>query len=306
MKQYFLGVDVGGTNIKLGITNYSGRILHRANLETKGYIRNRVRLIKALIQGIEGLIGRNHLKEKDFLGIGIGLPGLVDPVKGLVKFLPNIPDWRDVPLQKIFEKALRIPTRLENDVNMITLGEWKFGAGRGYRNLLCMTLGTGVGGGLILNNQLYRGEAYAAGELGHIPINEVGPVCNCGGRGCFERYVGNRYLLRRIAAIFKRQDLTIEDVYCLAEKGDRRATLFWKETAEHIGNALTGIVNVLNPPLIVVGGGVANNAKFLFPTIRRVLKSRAMKVQATMVKIVRARLGNDAGILGAQVLLTFS
>jgi len=185
---------------------------------------------------------------------------------------------------------------------MITLGEWKFGAGRGYKNLLCMTLGTGVGGGLILNNALYRGEGFVAGEIGHIPLNENGPLCNCGGRACFERAVGNQILLARIKKIFGR-DFSIESVHALAHNGDRRALKFWEETATHIGNGLVGVVNVLNPPLIIIGGGVANNERFLFQTISRVIKARAMKVQAAMVKIVRAKLGNDAGIIGAQVLV---
>ena len=303
MKKFYIGVDIGGTNIKFGITNSQGVVRFRSNLETRGYLSDRRHLIEALIDSVQGLVHGSGLKCRDIAGIGIGLPGLIDPEKGLVKFLPNIPGWRDVPLKKIFERSTGIPTALENDVNMITLGEWKFGAGQGYQNLICMTLGTGVGGGLILNNQLYRGEGYVAGELGHIPINEKGPVCNCGGFACFERTVGNRYLTQRIATIFRRRDLQIEDDFRLAINGNARAIKFWDETATHIGNALTGIVNVLNPPLIIIGGGIANNERFLFKKIREVIARRAMRVQSRMVKIVRAALGNDAGILGAQVLV---
>lgn len=302
MNKYSLGIDVGGTNIKVGVTSLSGKILHRAAFETGPYLQNRQHLIAALVGAVKKMMTRPGLSRKNCIGIGVGLPGLVDPQKGVVKFLPNIPGWRNVPLQSILEKELRVLTRIENDVNMITLGEWEFGAGQGYRNLICMTLGTGVGGGLILNNELYRGEGFVAGELGHIPINEKGPACNCGGFACFEGAVGNRQLLRSIRSFFHKE-LTIQDMFRYAQAGDRRALKFWEETARHIGNALTGVVNVLNPPLIIIGGGVSHNAKYLFPTIRRVILSRAMKVQAAMVRIVRARLGDDAGIIGAQVLV---
>ena len=220
----------------------------------------------------------------------------------MVRYLPNIPGWRDVPLKKILEKKLKIAVRLDNDVNMITLGEWRFGAGKGSRNLVCLTLGTGVGGGLIINNSLYRGEGFAAGELGHMPVNEQGPVCGCGGWGCLESYVGNARLMARAAKLMKKSPMALEEMFRLANQGNRRAVEFWHETAEHIGNGLVGLVNLLNPRKIIIGGGVSNNHKFLFPMIRSIIQRRAMDTQARMVKIVRAQLGSDAGLLGAWVL----
>ena len=226
----------------------------------------------------------------------------MDPIKGIVLFLPNIPGWENVQLKKILEKKLKIPTFIENDVNVIALGEWKFGAGKGTKNMICMTLGTGVGGGLILNDELYRGEGYAAGEIGHMPLNEEGPACNCGGFGCFERYVGNSSISARAEEVFHRR-LAPQQVGDLARAGKAEAFEFWKEIAVHIGNGLIGVVNLLNPPLIVIGGGVSNNYPFLEETIKATIKKRAMKVQSAMVKIVRAKLGDDAGIFGAKVLV---
>ncbi|MBI5415634.1 MAG: ROK family protein, partial [Candidatus Omnitrophica bacterium] len=162
--------------------------------------------------------------------------------------------------------------------------------------------GTGVGGGLILNNALYRGEGFVAGEIGHIPLNEVGPSCNCGGYACFERYVGNRTLLAKAARLF-RKDIRLQDIFPLARRGEPRALRFWKETAVHIGNALVGVINLLNPRLVIIGGGVANNFRFMGPTIRKIIRQRAMKVQKKMVRVVRAKLGDDAGILGAHILV---
>lgn len=303
MKHYTVGIDVGGTNIKFGLVSRLGSVLAKTSLDTKQFRRNKQKLINALIEEINNLICSKNLKFKDILGIGFGLPGLIDSKKGVVNFLPNVPGWKNVPLKAIVQKKLRIPTFIDNDVNLMTLGEWKFGAGRGCKNMLCMTLGTGVGAGLVLNSALYRGEGFVAGELGHMPLNERGPNCNCGGWGCFERYVGNGRLLLNARKIFKNKNIQLPDVYKLANSGNVRAISFWNDTAVHIGNALVGVVNLLNPRLIVIGGGVSNNYKFLGTTINAIIKKRAMTIQAKMVKVVRAKLGDDAGIIGAQVLV---
>ena len=245
MKKYILGVDVGGTNIKLGVIDKTGSIISRSRLDTKSYIRSKNKLIEAVITEINDMFSSCNLKKSHFVGVGIGLPGLVDPINGIVKFLPNIPGWKNVPLKKIFEKQLFLPAYIENDVNMITLGEWKYGAGKGVSDMICLTLGTGVGSGLILDGKLYRGAGYAAGELGHIPLNEKGPQCGCKGYGCLESYVGNQRLQERAAKIFKRKQIVLEEVTDLAEQGNLRAKEFWQETASHIGNALTGVVNLL-------------------------------------------------------------
>lgn len=303
MKNFTVGVDIGGTNVKLGLVNSSGKVVARSNFATRSYVNDRSKFIDALAHEIQSLIASNGLHKKDVRGIGIGLPGLLNPVTGVVIFLPNIPNWENVPLKRILEKRSGIRTFLGNDVKLITLGEWKFGAGIGYKNLVCITLGTGVGSGLVLNNELYMGEGFVAGEIGHMPLNEDGPVCSCGSYACFQAYVGNRQLLERAGKILHKKDLTFLDLRRLARRGDRRALAFWKEAATRIGINLVGVVNLLNPPLIIIGGGVSNNHEFLFSTIRRVIKRRAMSVHAAMVKIVRTKLGDDAGIIGAQVLV---
>jgi len=303
MKRYTVGVDVGGTNIKLGLVNSSGEIMARDFLETKQFYKNKRRLIDAVGQKIVLLLESKNLGLKQVAGIGFGLPGLVDPQKGIVNFLPNIEGWRNVPLRKIAQDQLKVPVCIDNDVNMITLGEWRYGAGQGYHNLMCMTLGTGVGAGLILNDTLYRGEGYVAGELGHMPLNECGPKCNCGGWGCFETYVGNGRLLHKASKVFKNKKIELPDIYQLASEGNQKALKFWKDTAGHIGNGLIGIVNLLNPRLIIIGGGVSNNFTFLKKEINTIIRDRAMKVQAKMVRVVRAQLGDDAGIIGAHVLV---
>ncbi len=303
MKKYVVGVDVGGTNIKLGVVHPDGHVIARNHFATKPFASSKIKLITALAHYIEAILKAQGIPKKNVAGIGIGLPGLIDHDKGIVRFLPNIPGWRNVPLRSILQKKVGLPVPIDNDVKLITLAEWKFGAGRGESNLICITLGTGVGSGLILNNSLYRGEANAAGELGHVPLNEAGPICNCGGQACFEAYVGNRRLYALADSMMKSTGMTTEKMFALANKGNKQALLFWKTAATHIGHGLVGVVNLLNPKLIIIGGGVANNEKYLFKTIQAVIKKRAMHVQGGMVRIKRAKFGDDAGIIGAQVLV---
>jgi len=304
MKKYVVGVDVGGTNIKLGVVGPSGQVIVRNSFATKPFASSRIKLIDALAREIEASIISAGLTKKQIAGVGIGFPGLVDYEKGVVRFLPNIPGWSNVHLKSILQKEIKLPVFVDNDVKIITLAESKFGAGRGVKNLVCMTLGTGVGAALILNGELYRGEDNAAGELGHVPLNEHGPKCNCGGFGCFEAYVGNRALLALASRVMGKKGISIEDTFALAQKGNKKALLFWKTAAQHIGNGLVGIVNLLNPRMIIIGGGISHNEKFLFKTIADTIQSRAMSLQGSAFKVRRAQFKDDAGIIGAYVLVT--
>jgi len=304
MKHYVVGVDVGGTNIKLGVVAPSGQVIVRTSFATKPFASSRIKLIAAIAQEIEASIITAGLTKDKIAGVGIGLPGLVDYEKGIVRFLPNIPGWNKVPLKAILQKKIKLPVYVDNDVKIITLAESKFGAGRGVKDLVCLTLGTGVGAGLVLNGHLYRGEDNAAGELGHMPLNENGPKCNCGGFGCFETYVGNRALFALASKIMGKPGVSTEDMFALAQKKNKKALYFWKLAAQHIGNGLVGIVNLLNPRLIVIGGGISNNEKYLFKTITSTIRRRAMSLQGSAFKIKRAKFKDDAGIIGAYVLVT--
>jgi len=303
MGSFVVGLDIGGTNIKAGLVNSSGRVISRTNVPTKSFLRDKNKLIEAIVLSFRQIVRDNQLTPKDILGLGVGLPGLVDFKRGMVRTLTNIYGWKDVPFKKILEKVLQKPVFVDNDVNLMALGEWKFGAGRGYENIFCVTLGTGVGGAFILNNELYRGEGFTAGEFGHVPLNEQGPKCGCGGYGCLERYLGNRYLTKKAQEIFKIKNITLQKVGELAGRGDRKALDFWQDAAVHLGNGLVNVVNLLNPRRIVIGGGVANNFRFFAKTLKDTIKKRAMKIPAAMVQILPARLGEEAAIIGAQVLV---
>jgi len=304
MKQYVVGVDVGGTNIKLGIVSPKGEVIVRNSFATKPFASSRIKLITALAQEIKTSIITAGLTRHQIAGVGIGLPGLIDYEKGVVRILPNIPGWRNVHLKSILQEKINLPVFVDNDVKVITLAESKFGAGRGVGNLVCLTLGTGVGAGLILDGRLYRGEDNAAGELGHMPLNEHGPKCNCGGFGCFERYVGNQALYHLASQVMGKPNMSTEMMFEKALQGNKKALAFWKKAAEHIGNGLVGIVNLLNPRLIIIGGGISHNEKFLFKTITATIRKRAMSVQGAAFKITRAKFKDDAGIIGAYVLVT--
>lgn len=303
MSIYTIGVDVGGTNIKIGVLDASGQVIARKHFATKLIASSKIKLIDALAHHILDIIAKAGLKKKQVNGVGIGLPGPIDFKAGIVRFLPNIPGWKNVPLKQLLEDRLDVPVFIDNDVKLITLAEWQMGAGKGFKDLVCLTLGTGVGSGLVLGGRFYRGAHNAAGELGHLPLNEQGPKCNCGGFGCLESYIGNQPLVTRANEIMGSSDMSLEKMFGLANKNNTKALMFWKETATHLGNGLTAVVNLLNPQLIIIGGGVSNNHKYLFKAAQEVIDTRAMLTHRRKVKIVRAEFGNDAGIIGAQVLV---
>lgn len=313
---FAVGIDLGGTYTKLALVDTRGRISHRAKLSTAAY-GSRADLIAGIVFEVKAILKDARLSRTALLGVGIGVPGLVDFGRGFVYALTNIPGWKNTPLKRILEAKLGVPVLVDNDVNVMALGECKFGAGKGADDLVCVTLGTGVGGGIIIDGELYRGFTYSAGEVGHMPLKEEGLSCNCGGKGCLERYVGNRYLVEEIKGMIRGgrrtaitkivggdiSAITPEIISEAALKGDRLSLDFWKMTGKRIGITLVGIVNLLNPEAIIIGGGIAGAGEPLFKSIRRTVRERALRVPAAAVKIVKAKLGNDAGVIGAATLL---
>lgn len=313
--RYVVGVDVGATHTKIALLNLRGRILARDLFLTKRHKKNN--LIEAIACSLDKIAAERELRRKDILGLGIGVPGLVDFKKGLVFYFVNIPGWKNVPLKKYLGKETKLPIFVDNDVKVMALGELTFGAGKGYKNVICLTLGTGVGGAVIVDGRLYRGSSLVAGEIGHIPLNEKGPLCNCGNFGCLEAYVGREYFLNDVRSDLRRgaksivkkmtrNRLSVITPELLAEaaaKGDCFAQRKWEEMGTHVGNALVGVVNLLNPELIIIGGGMAEAGRFVFGPVQKTLNIRAMEVQGKAVKVVKAKLGNDAGTIGAAELV---
>lgn len=313
---YALGIDLGGTNTELALVNRRGKILVKQILNTRDYPTKRA-LLAVIIAKIEEILSSQGVKKGDILGIGIGVPGLVDSERGMVHYLVNIKGWKNVPLAKIIRERFNIPAFVDNDVNAATIAELKFGAGQGVKNLVCLTLGTGIGGGVVVNGELYRGSTLSAGELGHIPLEKDGLKCNCGGWGCIERYVGNNYLVENVKYQIRKgrrtmitklvnnklSKITPKIIDQAARQGDTFATEIWRDAGENLGIVLAGIVNFFNPEKIIIGGRMAKAGKILFDVIRKTVRLRAMKLPATKVKIVRAKLGEEAGTIGAAALV---
>ena len=300
-KKFIIGIDLGGTNLKIALLDLKYNIIYKNVLSTKGFVKKE-NLVLAIINSINGIIRNSNLNKKNILGVGLGLPGPIDIKRGLVHFFPNIPGWKEVKLKSILNKKLRLPIFLDNDANLMCLAEYKLGAGKLFKNVVCLTLGTGVGGGIIIDGKLYRGSSSLAGEIGHMPINEKGPRCTCGGFACLETYIGNNRIIKEARRLFKR-NISLEELSFLAKKQNNKAKAFWSKVAEHLGIALAGVVNLLNPDCIVIGGGVAGAGSILFDKVRETITKRAMSVQAKHVKLFKARLGNDAGVIGAAILV---
>jgi len=301
VKRFIIGIDLGGTNLKCALLDSSLKIKAKSSFSTKSF-DNKHKLIQGIIDSIDNFILNQGLPHSAILGVGIGVPGLVDTFKGIVHFLPNIPGWKEVKLKNILENKTKLPVFIDNDAKLMTLAEHEAGAAKNYKNALCLTLGTGVGGGLIINNLLYRGVNNAAGEVGHVPLNEKGPSCGCGAWACLETYVGNQRIIKEARKLFGSQ-ITLEGVSALARQNNSKAIIFWSQVGEKLGLALSGIVNLLNLDLVVIGGGVSYAGEVLFHKVRRTILLRAMRVQAKRVKVVKARLGSDAGIIGAGYLV---
>ena len=315
MTKFAIGIDLGGTYTKLALVDTNGRVSHRSKLSTTAY-GTRAGLVGAIVAEVRAMLWKASLSPKKVLGVGIGVPGIVDFRRGHVYYLTNVPGWKDTPLKKMLEAKLSLPVLVDNDVNLMALGESRFGAGKGAENLVCITLGTGVGGGIIIGGDLYRGSSFSAGEVGHMPLKEEGLPCGCGSYGCLERYVGNRYIVNELKAKIRRGSPTIikklvngdlsaltpEVISKAAQKRDRLSIDFWDTVGERIGVTLAGIVNLLNPERIIIGGGVADAGEFLFKSIRKTVNERALPVPGKAVKILKAKLGNDAGIIGAAAL----
>lgn len=305
------GVDFGGTNIKLGLVTREGRVIAQRMLLTRQHEQPR-----AFVEGVTAAFTALARATRSRLrAVGIGAPGLIDARRGRIHQLVNVPgDWRGVRLGALVERKLRCRCVIDNDVNVIALGEWSFGAGRGTQHSVYVTLGTGVGGGLVVNGRLVRGAIGSAGEIGHTNLALAGPRCACGRRGCLEAFVSTRAILRRArrairggAAVLRSLGaregaLTPEVVARAAASGDRAARQIWHEVGVCLGRGLANVINMLNPQRIVIGGGVAKAWRFFAPSMNATLEVYAFDASLSAVRVVRAQLGDRAGIVGGAVL----
>jgi glucokinase len=317
-KTFAVGVDVGATTIKAGIVDKKGKILEQWTSETKANKGPAV-VMQQIILTVDSLFKREGNKKACF-GVGVGMPGTVDPREGVVRYPPNFADWKEVQVVAGLQKAIGLPVRIENDANAAAIGEAKYGAPKTARDFLFVIWGSGVGGGVILDRKLYRGSNGGAGEIGHISIDYDGRQCNCGSKGCIESYIGQRYLSKRTKEILeaapndgfpsKIHDLVEGNLNKIepatisraAEDGDATAIAILQEAGELLGYALASAVNLLDVRIVVIGGGISAVPSFVYTAIENSLRSRVLKPHKPGVRVVRSELGNTAGMIGAASL----
>ena len=307
---YVIGVDLGATHIIVLVADLNGRVVARKDLDFAVSVGPQSGL-KQIADTVRLCMDDAGLRLEQVLALGLGVPGPVEYAQGRVIAPPIMPGWHGVALRSHLSEDLGIPVYLDNDANLGALSEYCRGAGRDYANLAYVKVGTGIGCGLILNGQLYRGELGSAGEIGHVTIDENGPPCKCGSYGCLESMAGGPAIALRaqqairagqftaLSNIHPVESITARDVALAAQTGDRLAQQLFAEAGKHIGVALSSLANLLNPGLIIIGGGVAQAGDILLDPIRKTMKQRALQSVAHSTQIVQSTLGRSTSALGA-------
>lgn len=287
--QQVIGIDLGGTAIKLGRFDWKGNCLQALTVPTPQPARPEA-VLAALIAAIEQLD-----PERQAVAIGVGTPGPADASGRIARVAINLEGWHDIPLADWLEAKTGRTTTLANDANCAGMGEYWLGAGRHFRHLILLTLGTGVGGAVILDGKLFVGHEGAAGELGLITLNPDGPECNSGNRGSLEQYASVR-------AIRRRTGLEPDQLGAKARAGDAEAIAFWQAYGRDLGAGLASLIYVLTPEAVIIGGGVSASAEFFFPAMQQELEQRVLPSSRAGLQILQAELGNQAGMVGAAKL----
>ena len=312
--RFIIGIDIGGTNLVVGSVAEDGSALYALESGPTHAETGADDVIDRLVAQVERVIAemRRLVPGAEILGLGVGAPGPLDTRTGIVLLTPNL-GWVDMPLRDRLEQRLGLPAALDNDANCAVLGEWWRGAARGTRDAIGITIGTGVGGGLILNGALYHGASDCAGEIGHATIDTEGRRCKCGNYGCLEAYAsGPNIALRAVEALqvgaesslasYVGGDLslvTAETVYTAARDGDDLAREVVNDTARFLGAGVANLVNIFNPEVVVVCGGVTLAGDLLFVPLRREVARRAFKPAVAVCRILPGELAGTAGVYGA-------
>lgn len=313
--KWVVGVDIGGTNINVGVLPMDGgppiafRTMPTEAPRGAKFVVDRV--VAMISDAIRTVMETEDCSREVFAGIGIGSPGPLDRRTGTVISTPNL-GWRNFPLRDLIQNAVGLPATLDNDANAATYGEWWMGAGRGVDTLVGITLGTGIGGGIVLNGELYHGAADAAAEIGHMTIDSTGRKCKCGNYGCLEAYASGPAIAARaiegletgVASLLPElagdpQNISAETVFEAVVQGDPYATEVMHDTAKFLGVGLANLINLLNPQLVVIAGGVTRAGDHLFEPLRAEVRRRAFRVAEQSCRIVPAALEGRAGVVGA-------
>lgn len=313
-KRFYAGIDLGGTSIKMGICTEQGEmVIERERPTPQGHYS---KVLEAFQQMLQDLLSEVNLSLNQLSGVGVGVPALLDIEKGFVYEIVNL-GWRDVPLKQELTTLLGIPCYIDNDANTAALGEMWQGAGRGADHLICITVGTGIGGGLIFNGDIFHGTNGLAGEIGHVTVRpDEGRPCNCGKTGCLETetsataiaFYGKKAVeegeATLLADVMKRTGtVTAKDVIDAAKQGDEIGERIVRHVGYYLGLTLAQLSNVLNPQKIIIGGGVSKAGDFFMDPIRENFNKYALSRVSGSTDILPAKLGNRAGWLGAAWLV---
>lgn len=318
--RHIVGVDLGGTNIAVGVVPEDGSALLGYVVRDTPVAAGPDGVVDEIVNLIrESVAGAKAAKPGiDLAGVGVGAPGPLNTAQGIVRLAPNL-GWRDMPLRDRVSAASGLPAALDNDANCATLGEWWLGAARGARIVVGITIGTGVGGGVVIDGRLFHGASDVAGEIGHTSIDSTGRRCKCGNYGCLEAYTSGPAIAARAMEEIesgepsvlrdmvkgKLQHITAQLVYQAAHDGDQLARQVVRETARFLGTGIANIVNILNPDVVVVSGGVTLAGDQLFDPLRREVGRRAFKPAVEACRIVPGALTGKAGIYGAVAAFKF-
>lgn len=314
MTGHTIGIDLGGTNLKAGVLDPSGHLVLHGSIPTEadGGVDHVIRRMAALVEELADEAG---LQRQDIEGIGVGAPGPLSHERGIVYNAPNLPGWVNVPLRKRLSELTGLPVVVENDANAAAFGEFVAGADRGVRSLVLLTLGTGIGSGIVLEGQLWRGCDEAGAEMGHVILIPDGRPCPCGQRGCFERYASASAVAERLAEAVRagqrsalREQIEAgrtpgaREVLAAASAGDEPAARIWDETCYYLALGCITIEHLISPQRIVLSGGLTNAGKHLLEPVRAHFARLRWHLTQPSVEIVLSTLGTEAGIIGAAAL----
>ncbi len=320
--RYIVGVDLGGTSINVGVVPYDGgSVLGMRSMPTdsdhgaKFVVDRMVEMIRSCMRDATK---EASIADDGIIGIGLGSPGPLDRKTGTVIETPNL-GWRNFPLRDLIANSIGLPAELDNDANCATIGEWWMGAGKGTRSLIGVTLGTGIGGGIVLDGKVYHGAADAAGEIGHMTIDSTGRKCKCGNYGCLEAYASGPAIAARAIEGLETGEpsilpslvdgdlsrVTAETVYEAIIAGDLYAKEVMRETARFLGAGLANLINLFNPEMVVISGGVTKAGEHLFEPLRAQIRRRAFRHAEETCEIVSSSLGGMAGVIGAAYIFRF-
>ncbi|MFT8312665.1 MAG: ROK family protein [Clostridium sp.] len=308
-KEYVIGIDLGGTKISGALSDVDGNVLSQYTIPTNAF-EGEAAVLERVIKVIDKVLKDGNKSAEDIKAIGIGSPGPLDAENGIIITTPNLP-FKNFKLVDPIKDKFGVSTYLDNDGNAAAVGEFIFGAGQGTKNMVFVTVSTGIGGGAVLNGQIYRGNTSNALEIGHMTLEKDGPRCNCGNYGCAEALASGTAIGKRgkeavlgeePTSLKNYDDVTSYEVFLEAKKGDKVASEILDKSLNYLGICVANLIVTFDPEMVVIGGGVSKGGDIVFDKVKEVVNTRCFKAMAESCKIVPAGLGTDAGVMGAVAL----